>query len=78
MTGKPSAGELLSCPFCGLTPDINDPNTFQTNQGTKWGFVVCCCNGPEVRTSYKEASYWRDDAIAAWNTRALLPTERQP
>lgn len=65
---------LLPCPFCGTTPDIDNPATFQTNQGTKWGFVVCCCNGPEVRTGYQEASEWRDDAIKEWNTR--VPAQR--
>ena len=61
---------LLPCPFCGETPDVNNPHTFQSNQGDKWGYVVCCCCGPEVRTGYGPVETWRDDAIAAWNRRA--------
>ena len=68
-TAAPS-GELKPCPFCGETPDVNDPATFQMNQGTKWGFVVCCCNGPEVRTEYQPVEHWKAEAIAAWNRRA--------
>jgi len=56
--------KLKPCPFCG-----NTPSTFDTNQGTKWGFVVCCIQGPEVRTSYKPEEHWREDAIRSWNDR---------
>ena len=69
MTTDSDARGLLPCPFCGVKPDINDPATFQSNQGDKWGFVVCCGTGPEVRTSYKPVEHWRDDAITAWNRR---------
>lgn len=65
--------KLRECPFCGQTPDIAHPYTFQSNQGTKWGYVVCCCQGPEVRTGYGPVEEWRDDAITAWNTRAHSP-----
>ncbi|WAJ27589.1 Lar family restriction alleviation protein [Antarcticirhabdus aurantiaca] len=65
--------KLLPCPFCGTTPDINNPATFQSSQGTKWGAVVCCCTGPEVRTGYDPVEEWRDDAIEAWNTRVSSP-----
>lgn len=65
--------ELLPCPFCGQTPDINGLHTFQSSQGTKWGSVVCCCTGPEVRTGYGHVDEWRQDAIDAWNTRAARP-----
>ena len=61
--------ELRECPFCGATPDINSPHTFRCDQGDKWGFVECCCRGPEVRTDYMPLESWRDDAISAWNTR---------
>jgi len=64
--------KLLPCPFCGEIPDINDPNTFRASQGTKWGNVVCCFDGPEVRTSYKDVEFWRDAAIEAWNDRVPL------
>ena len=64
--------ELKPCPFCGETPDINGEWTFQSDQGDKWGHVVCCCRGPEVRTGYRPVSEWRDKAIAAWNDRANI------
>lgn len=64
---------LKPCPFCGETPDIESELTFQSNQGTKWGFVVCCCQGPEVRTGYGPLEDWREDAIEEWNTRAPDP-----
>lgn len=60
---------LKPCPFCGETPDASDPRTFQDSQGTKWGSVVCCCTGPEVRTHYQGVEHWRDKAITAWNER---------
>ena len=63
-------GDLKPCPFCGETPDALNEATFQSDQGTKWGFVVCCCNGPEVRTGYCPVEEWKQDAIDAWNTRA--------
>lgn len=44
--------DVKPCPFCGATPDIDDPNTFRASQGDKWGAMVCCCEGPEVRTGY--------------------------
>lgn len=54
--------ELLPCPFCGLVP-----TEIRETGGYKWGAVVCCITGPEVRTSVE---HWRDEAIAAWNCRA--------
>ena len=62
---------LLPCPFCGEVPDVNDPYTFQADQGDKWGHIVCCCNGPEVRTGYGPLEEWKADAIREWNTRSL-------
>lgn len=62
----------LSCPFCGHVPTDEDAN-FETNQGTKWGFLVCpqcCAMGPEVRTGYGPPATWKAEAIAAWNRRA--------
>lgn len=61
--------ELKPCPFCGETPDASDKATFRYTDGHKWGAVVCCGTGPEVRTGYGEISHWKDDAITAWNTR---------
>ncbi len=61
---------IKPCPFCGETPDYDDPHTFDCDQGTKWGFVQCCCRGPDVRTGYGPLEEWRDDAIKAWNERA--------
>jgi Lar family restriction alleviation protein len=64
---------LEPCPFCGATPDIDNPVTFQSDCGSKWGFVVCCCRGPQIRTSYGPVEEWRDEAIEAWNQRAERP-----
>lgn len=65
--------ELKPCPFCGETPDADNPDTFQSSQGRKWGYVVCCGQGPEVRTGYRPVSEWKDDAIAWWNSRSPDP-----
>jgi hypothetical protein len=63
----------LPCPFCGTTPGT-DNDYFESNQGTKWGYLVCGCSakGPEVRTSYQKVSKWKNDAIEAWNKRNPL------
>lgn len=65
--------KLKPCPFCGETPDADNPDTFQMPETSKYGAVVCCCYGPDVRTSYQDVEHWRDDAIAAWNERAEDP-----
>lgn len=61
--------KLLPCPFCGLTPDANDPASFTQEKQPKWGRVVCCIEGPEVRAGYAPLEEWKDAAIAAWNRR---------
>lgn len=58
--------ELKPCPFCGETPG---PDDYFVNQGTKYGGIQCCCEGPDVRTGYREWPAWKDDAIKAWNIR---------
>ena len=65
--------KLLPCPWCGESPDPASPHTFQDSQGTKWGSVVCCCVGPEVRTGYQDVEHWRDDAAQSWNERVADP-----
>jgi hypothetical protein len=69
---------ILSCPWCGVVPDVTNLNHFQedVNQGRKWGSLVCQCGirGPEVRTGYREAEHWKDRAIEAWNTREEATT----
>lgn len=67
---KPQRPAVIPCPFCGQTPDIDNPATFDADQGDKWGHIVCCCSGPEVRTNYMPLEYWKQDAINAWNERA--------
>lgn len=60
--------EPIACPFCGEVPA-----GFDSTEGSgKWGWVQCCIAGPDVRTGYKPLQYWREDAIAAWNTRASV------
>lgn len=61
------SAELLPCPFCGQVPTM-----IRETDGYKWGAVVCCITGPEVRTFYKSVEHWRNEAIAAWNCRAEL------
>ena len=60
---------MIPCPFCKCKQFYYD-----TNQGTKWGFVVCVecgATGPEVRTGYNTSdnAEWHKDANKAWNTR---------
>jgi len=63
--------KIKPCPFCGETEKF----TFDTNQGTKWGFIQCACavTGPEVRTSYDTSAdaEWHKDAIKEWNIRKI-------
>jgi hypothetical protein len=62
---------LLPCPFCGETPDANNPATFRHETGDRWARVVCCIEGPEIRAGiYTPLEEWKDEAIAAWNERA--------
>ena len=63
--------KMKPCPFCGGTPNPDNPYTFQCSQGDKWGSVVCCCAGPEVRTGYdtSDDAPWHEDAIKEWNKR---------
>ena len=66
---------LKPCPFCGETPDVDNPNIFEMDQGDKWAHVVCCCAGPEVRTDYQELEHWKQRAIDAWNERVMPNVE---
>ena len=62
---------MKPCPWCGRTPDADDPATFATyHTGGKWGAVQCCAIGPEIRTGYRPLAEWKDAAIAAWDDRA--------
>jgi len=63
--------KLKPCPFCGLVPDVDNQATFRGDEGSRWGAVVCCCVGPEIRKGfYTPLEEWKDEAIAAWNERA--------
>lgn len=61
---------LKPCPFCGATP-----THVRLTQGTKWGNVVCCCEGPEARTDYGKPAEWVPDAIKEWNRRTPHESE---
>ena len=61
---------LRPCPFCGNQPDSANPDVFQLVDGGKRGVVVCCIQGPEVRTNYKPSPDWHQAAAEAWNKRA--------
>lgn len=69
---------IKPCPWCGKTPDINDSFSFWRDGGGKWGSVQCCCIGPDVRTGYGPLEEWKDEAIAAWNTRVAAPAPFAP
>ena len=64
--GSRSGGQplLLPCPFCGEQCAM-----LLINQGDKWAHYEPTCL--EVRTGYNLSNDapWRDEAIAAWNTR---------
>ena len=70
------ADELLPCPFCGaaataMTEGINGPyRVYCNNDGTPGddGPPPCSTEGPERAT--------KPEAIAAWNTRAVIPMIR--
>jgi hypothetical protein len=69
--------DTARCPFCGV---VDVTTELDREQGTKWGFAVCggcAARGPEVRTEYAKENDapWRADALAAWNTRAPIPTD---
>lgn len=64
--------ELKPCPFCGEVPDVNNPATFHREVGDRWARVVCCIEGPEIRSGfYTPLEEWKDEAIAAWNERPI-------
>ena len=65
--------DVLACPFCGESVDLNHPGTWGLDESGKWGTILCGCT--EVRTGYDESpdAEWRDRAVAAWNTRANGP-----
>jgi hypothetical protein len=65
--------DLLPCPFCGQKPDSTASVTFQMNGSGKYGWVECCCNGPEVRIGLKNADEWTTEAAVAWNKRVDPP-----
>lgn len=61
--------KVKPCPLCGALPRLDEPLAFQETDGPKWGALICCGQGPEVRTGYKEVSHWRGEALEAWNDR---------
>jgi hypothetical protein len=69
--GSRSGGQpvLKPCPFCG-----EQCADLIIDQGDKWAHYSASCL--EVRTGYNisDDAPWRDEAIAAWNTRQ--PTHR--
>lgn len=59
----------MPCPGCGKIPSVTDERCFVLTDGYKWGALACCWTGPEVRTGYQPAPFWKDAAIRAWNDR---------
>lgn len=72
-----SAINLIPCPFCGNTSDINDPATFETCPVGDYGAVVCDCNCsfPAVSTKGKSEQQWKAEAILAANVRFRTPVK---
>lgn len=60
--------DLLPCPFCGKHPSHFD----KSDPGGKYGFVSCCCTGPEVRIGRSDEETWQLQAAVLWNERANL------
>jgi hypothetical protein len=58
--------ECKPCLTCGQEIDIGNDAHFVSDQGDKWGHIVCC-GGPEVRTDYKSLPHWKNEAIREWN-----------
>lgn len=75
--GLTDAQELKPCPWCGAVPDVTNDAAFQLTDGSKYGALHCCGTGPEVRTGYESLSGWKQDAIDAWNDRAILAAQPQ-
>jgi Lar family restriction alleviation protein len=68
-----AAGKVAPCPFCGhVGLDFNEEgSTF------RWAYADCAGCGASTGEVRKHAD-WRQDAIAAWNTRAAAPTSEPP
>ena len=62
--------ELKPCPFCAKTPPDDQ---YFTRNGGGFGGIVCCIQGPAVRTEFQNWPAWKSKAIAAWNVRVTEP-----
>lgn len=79
--GEQAMNALSPCPFCGAS-DLDRIDSLNTDSGNraeigKWGWVECGCGarGPDVRALWGHNEGWQEDAIAAWNRRAVPPRE---
>lgn len=72
------SAEVKPCPWCGKVPDVSNDAIFQNTDGFKYGALVCCGTGPDVRTDYQHVAHWKADAIYAWNDRATPTEEPKP
>lgn len=61
---------LKPCPFCRSILDSTKDTTFRyVDGGKKWGAVMCCIQGPDVRTGFRPAPEWHQAAADEWNDR---------
>ena len=64
---------IKRCNFCGITPNVQDTDIFETNTNGRYGSVVCVicgATGPEIKVGIRATEEWQDEAIEKWNTRA--------
>lgn len=57
--------DLLPCPFCGKTPEVN----FGRTQTDVWAYIRCCCG---VTTANQHGDNDREakrKALDVWNRR---------
>lgn len=68
-TQSPAGGELKPCPFCGGEASVHQDNDYSTGKPVDRWWVQCTpCD------MFPEAAWCKpiDEAIAAWNNRAVL------
>lgn len=68
MTNDPKA-TLKPCPFCGGNPTLVSENAFE--DGTIW--QIYCSNDDCLVQPATTGSFFQDETLSDWNTRAAAP-----